>query len=171
MGNRRAMDETTESFSATITPVLSDGSKTIVAQYHASGTGTIVKVYVSDTNESNHDDSIPGNGIFDVYVRMRPRGSDDEDIIDFGTMRNGQSFDLSVVNRQGLVTVEAMGVSRTMRVEDSDAAYLKYGNYLQAQDPFSGEKFSTKSYWPTFYRTRGITTSTVRFSNIGYTRG
>ena len=143
--NRRAMDETTESLSATVTPELSDGSKTIVVQYHASGTGTIVKVYVSDTNESDHEDSIPGNGIFDVYVRMLPQGADSEEVIDFGTIESGESFDLTIINERGFVTVEAMGVSRNMRVDDSDAAYLKFGNYLQAQDPFSGEKFSSDS--------------------------
>jgi len=62
---RVAMTETYEVFEATVKVEMSDGGKTIISQHHASDTGTISKVYVSDTDESGFDDSVAGNGIFD----------------------------------------------------------------------------------------------------------
>ena len=92
-----------------------------------------LSVYVSETSESRHNDSNLDNGIFDVYIRMRPEGSSSEDIINAGTIRSGESFDLTIINRNGLVAASARGVSETMRVANSDNAFLKFGNYLQAQ--------------------------------------
>lgn len=168
--NRRAMSDTSEDFSARITPVLSNGSKTIVAQYHGGDTGTLVKIYVSDTNESKHDDSQANNGIFDVYGRLRTDDSESETIINFGTIRSGQSFDLVLNNRRGLVYVSAMGVEESLRVSDSDGAYLKFGNYLQAQEAISGDDIDDSDDWADFYRDADIRDSEVTFSNINYVR-
>lgn len=165
---RLAMSETSEDFGARITPVLSTGSKTIVAQYHGGDTGTLVKVYVSDTNESRHDDSVANNGIFDVYARLRTDDSESETILNFGTIRSGQSFDLVLTNRRGLVYVSALGVEDSMRVSDSDGAYLKFGNYLQAQDAETGKDIEDSSDWADFYSDARITQSQVTFSNINY---
>jgi len=168
--NRRAMYDTSERFSAVITPELSSGSKTIVAQYHGGNTGTLVKIYLSDTDESRHDDSVPGNGIFDVYARLRPEGATRETIVNFGTMRSGESFDLSINNQRGLVTVSAMGKQRTLQVADSNGAYLKFGNYLQAQEPFGGKKYKNSNDWADFYNSAGIVRSVVTFTNVNYQR-
>jgi len=168
--NRRDMSDTSEEFAARITPELSDGAKTIVAQYHGGDTGTLVKIYVSDTNESSHNDSRANNGIFDVYGRVRTDDSSSETIINFGTIRSGESFDLVINNRRGLVYVSAMGVEETLRVSDSDGAYLKFGNYLQAQDAESGDDIDNSSDWADFYDDADITRARVTFSNINYVR-
>lgn len=168
--NRLAMYDTDESISADITAELSDGAKTIVAQYHASGTGTIVKIYVSDTNESNHDDSTALNGIFDVYARLKPPGSSSEVIVNFGTIRSGDTFDLSIINDRGNVTVSSMGVTENMRVDDSDESYLKFGNYLQAQDPETNDDIEDSDDWADFYSDTGITETVITFRNVEYSR-
>lgn len=168
--NRRAMSDTFEDFAARITPVLSDGAKTIVTQYHGGDTGTLVKIYVSDTNESKHIDSQANNGIFDVYGRLRTDDSESETIVNFGTIRSGESFDLVLTNRAGLVYVSAMGVEETIQVSDSDGAYLKFGNYLQAQDAVSGDDVDDSDDWADFYKDADITKAKATFSNINYIR-
>ncbi len=166
--NRRRMHEIDETFSATITPSLSSGSKTIVAQYHGGGLGTLVKLYISDTNEKNLSDSLGDNGVFDLYARVKTSSSSSETVVKFGTIRSGESFDLVLKNNRGRVTVSTQGISRTLSVDDSDGAYLKFGNYLQAQDPITMEKTSDSDDWASLYRRLGITRSVVTFSDVGY---
>ena len=167
---REAMYETIENFSARITPRLSPGSKTIVAQYHGGDTGTLVKVYVSDTDEKGRDDVNPADGVFAVYVRLRTDSSDSETILDLGTIRSGDSFNLTLNNNRGDVFVSALGKSTRLRVSNSDGAYLKFGNYLQAQEPAGGRKYSDDDDWADFYNSAGFSESVVTFSNISYNR-
>lgn len=168
--NRVSMTESWEYFSANIRPVLSDGSKTIIAQYHAADTSTLVKVYVSDTNESNHDDSEANNGIFDVYARLRPPSSSSEVVFNFGTIRSGDTIDLTVINDHGFVYVEALGEDTQLTVQDSSESYFKFGNYLQAQDAESGDDVDDSDDWEDFYDDAGITSSVITFSSIFYGR-
>ena len=95
---------------ATVKVEMSDGGKTIISQHHASDTGTISKVYVSDTDESGFNDSVAGNGIFDVYVRLRNTSGNEEKFA-LGTITSGESFNLRVVNNYGDVDVSALGNS------------------------------------------------------------
>ena len=169
--NRKDMYNTSESFSAQITPSLSSGAKTIALQYHGGDTGTLVKLYVSDTNESKHDDSSANNGIFDVYARLRTHQSKSETVVNFGTIRSGESFDFKIVNKRGDVTVSAMGTTQQMKVANSDGSYLKFGNYLQAQDAETGKDVKSSKDWANFYKKAGITKSVITFSNVNYTRG
>jgi len=127
---RQAMNDTYENFTGTITAELSNGSKTIVAQHHAEDTGTIVKLYISDTNETELVDSEASNGIFDVYVR-------------------------------------ALETKTTVKVKDSSKSYLKFGNYLQAQDPETGKDHDD---WAQFYDDANITKSIITFTNINHER-
>lgn len=167
--NRRRMHDIDETLQATISADLSDGSKTIVAQYHGGGLGTLVKLYISDTNEKNLSDSEGGNGIFDLYARVKTSSSSSETVVKFGTIRSGQSFDFVLKNKRGTVTVTAKGISETLSVSDSDGAYLKFGNYLQAQDPISMDKYSDSDDWEDLYRRLDITKSVVTYSNVEYT--
>lgn len=167
---RVAMTEVYEDFQANITANLSDGSKTIVAQHHASDTGTIMKLYVSDTSESGFEDSIAVNGVFDVYVRLAKEDGSGEEKKALGTIRSGDSFDFQVINDHGTVTVSALGETFTLTIEDSSESYLKFGNYLQAQDPVTREDVDSSDDFEQFYIDQGITTSVLTFKNLSYVR-
>ncbi|MBU2884381.1 polysaccharide lyase family 7 protein [Gilvimarinus agarilyticus] len=169
---RVAMTDTYEVFEADVKVDMSDAGKTIVAQHHASDTGTIMKLYVSDSSESGFDDSVAGNGIFDVYVRLRNTSGNEEKYA-LGTIRSGDTFDLRVVNDYGYVTVYGMGNSFGIPVEDDSESYFKFGNYLQSQDTYSmencGESGDSGSFADCF-NDLGITESTVTMTNVTYTR-
>lgn len=169
---RVAMTETYEVFEATVKVEMSDGGKTIISQHHASDTGTISKVYVSDTDESGFDDSVAGNGVFDVYVRLRNTSGNEEKFA-LGTITSGGSFTLRVENNYGDVDVSALGRSFGIPVEDDSESYFKFGNYLQSQDPNTldecGESGNSDSFKECF-EDLGITESKVTMTNVSYTR-
>ena len=169
---RVAMSATYEEFQATIKVDMSDGGKTIVAQHHASGLGTIMKLYVADSSESGFYDSSPANGIFDVYVRLRNTNGVEEKH-PLGTIQSGDSFTFRVVNDYGYVTVQAFGESFALQVEDDSASYLKFGNYLQSQNPYGsvdcGEPGNSDSF-AQCYQDLGITESKITMTNVSYTR-
>ena len=169
---RKAMTAVYEDFKATIKVDLSTGGKTIVAQHHAGDTGTIMKLYVSDTSESGFNDSIAANGIFDVYVRIRNTSGVEEKKA-LGTIRTGGSFDFQVINDYGVVNVIAFGQNLETEVEDDSESYLKFGNYLQSQYPQGsvdcGESGDSDSFADCF-KDIGITTSKITMTNVSYTR-
>ncbi|TMP07085.1 hypothetical protein CWC11_07515 [Pseudoalteromonas sp. S3178] len=169
---RVAMTQSYEVFEATVKVEMSDGGKTIISQHHASDTGTISKVYVSDTDESGFNDSVAGNGIFDVYVRLRNTSGNEEKYA-LGTITSGESFNLRVVNNYGDVDVSALGNSFGIPVEDDSESYFKFGNYLQSQDPNTldkcGEAGNSNSFKNCF-EDLGITQSKVTMTNVTYTR-
>ncbi len=166
---RVGMTEVFEDFQARVKVDLSNGGKTIVAQHHAGDTGTIVKLYVSDTREKRLIDSRPGNGVFDVYVRLTREDGSGEEKRALGTIKTGDSFDFHIINDRGMVTVSAFEKTFGLRVKDSSKSYLKFGNYLQAQDPYTMRKSKSKG-WADFYGDAKITTSVITFSNIKYVR-
>tara|TARA_R110002012_G_scaffold168447_4_gene331957 strand:+ start:2480 stop:4075 length:1596 start_codon:yes stop_codon:yes gene_type:complete len=167
---RVAMTKVYEDFSANIKVEMSDGSKAIVAQHHASDTGTIMKLYVSDNSESGFIDSTAKNGVFDVYVRLAKADGSGEEKRALGTIQSGDNFDFQVINDHGNVTVRAFGKSFNLDIEDSSASYLKFGNYLQAQDPVTRVDVDDSSDWADFYADQGITLSKLTFSNVNYIR-
>lgn len=169
---RKAMTDTYEVFEADVTVDMSDAGKTIIAQHHASDTGTIMKVYVSDSRESGFDDSVAGNGVFDVYVRLRNTNGVEEKYA-FGTIQSGGSFNLRVVNNYGFVEVSAMGKSFGIPVEDDSASYFKFGNYLQSQDTYTLQNCGTKGDSSSFeacFDQLGIEVSKVTMTNMTYIR-
>ncbi|WP_041523228.1 polysaccharide lyase family 7 protein [Gilvimarinus agarilyticus] len=171
-GLRIAMTDTYELFEADIKVEMSDGGKTIVAQHHASDTGTIMKLYVSDSSESGFDDSVAGNGIFDVYVRLRNTSGNEEKYA-LGTIESGDTFDLRVINDYGDVHVYAMGNSFGIPVGDDSASYFKFGNYLQSQDTSNSEDCGESGDSDSFaqcFEELGITESTVTMTNVVYER-
>ncbi len=169
---RVPMTATYEQFQANVKVDMSAGGKTIVAQHHASDLGTIMKVYVSDSSESGFDDSTASNGVFDVYVRLRNTSGVEEKFA-LGTIRTGGSFVLNVVNNYGLVSVGAFGKTFQLNVEDDSASYLKFGNYLQSQNPDGNSKCGTPGNTSSFlacYASFGITESRVTMTDVSYTR-
>lgn len=170
---RQPMSKNYESFSATIKVDMSDGGKTIVAQYHAEDISTLMKLYVADSSESGIGDSNPGDGVFGVYVRMLNKDSGSEIKKALGTIKSGDSFSFEVINDFGEVSVTAFGQRLTTVVEDGGDSYLKFGNYLQAQYPNGnidcGESGDSDSFDRCF-RDIGISESTVTMTNVNYTR-
>lgn len=171
---RVAMTEAYEDFSADIEVDLDAGGKTIVAQHHASGTGTIVKLYVSDSDEQGLIDSVAANGVFDVYVRLAAEDGTGEVRRTLGTIRSGDRFHLRILNDHGHVFVWADGpgfdAEADLRVEDSPASFLKFGNYLQAQHARGLVNITDPDDWPEFFDDAGIDTAVVTFSNIDHVR-
>lgn len=166
------MTATYEELQATAKVELSDGGKTIIAQHHAGGLGTIMKLYVADSSESGFFDSTPANGVFDVYVRIKnAQGVEEKKAL--GTIESGDTFSFRVINNYGTVKVEAFGRSLEVIVEDDDTSYLKFGNYLQSQSPYGnvncGEKGNSDSF-EQCYEDLGITTAKVTMTNVSYTR-
>lgn len=161
---RVGMTEITESFNATVKVDMSNGGKTIIAQYHNGDKGTIAKVYVSDT-EKDFKTSI--DGIFEVYARITPRDKEERTML-LGTIKSGQTFNLSVKNEKGIVTISAFGKSMSATVANGKKTYLKFGNYLQSQNPKTG-----KDCGPPFekcYKDFKITKAKVTMSSISYSR-
>ena len=167
---RVGMTEVFEDFSARVKVDLSNGGKTIVAQHHAGDRSTIVKLYVSDSSERGFIDSRAKNGVFDVYVRMARENGSGEEKRALGTIKTGESFDFRLINNKGFVTVSAFDKSYSLKVKDSSASYLKFGNYLQAQDPVTRRKVKNSDHWAKFYRDAGITKSVITYSNLKYVR-
>lgn len=169
---RVAMSETYEEFRATIKVEMSDGGKTIVTQYHAGDLGTLMKVYVADSSEGGLFDSVAANGIFDVYVRIRNTAGI-EVKFPLGTIESGDSFSLHVVNDYGLVQVEAFGQTVELQVQDDTASYLKFGNYLQSQNPVGsvncGERGNSNSF-AQCYADLGIIEARVTMTDVTYSR-
>ena len=172
---RRAVAQTREHFSATVTPLLPAGAKTIVAQYHVEGLDTIVKVYVQDTSEAKLLDGQAGNGVFDVVARLRGAGGKDVTTA-LGTVRSGDSFTLDIRFDAGdtVVSVDtaAHGTLRAAgRIAgETRAIYFKFGDYLQALDPQTGKPTSDPGKWDAWFRQRGIDEERVRFSHVVFER-
>jgi hypothetical protein len=173
---RLSAAKTLEHFKARITPTLSNGAKTIVAQYHVVGTDTILKVYVQDTADRSGLDKIAGNGIFDILVRIL--GTNNEEATTaLGTVHSGEAFDLDIVFRAGKAQVSATtaahGALQTPLTEikpDERAIYFKFGDYLQARDPVTGEHTSDPAKWDQYYSDNHIDTDRVSFSQTVFER-
>ena len=180
-GFRVGMTELFEEFKATITANLDPGSKTIVAQHHADTTATITKLYIADLDEGGFEnapdgrssDSVALNGIFDVYIRLAKEDGSGETKHLLTTIRSGDSFDFEEINDHGTVTVKINGQSLdSINVNDSSASYFKFGNYLQAQNPETGDKLRSgdkdgdyEDFYDEFF-----STSEIIFTDMSYTR-
>jgi len=172
---RLPLSRTREHFAARVTPVLPDGAKTIVAQYHVEGLDTILKVYVQDTADRDGLDGKEGNGVFDILVRIL--GTDGKEVTTaLGSVRSGASFDLDIRFQAGLaqVTADAGGeVRRTAPTRiraDERKIYFKFGDYLQARDPDTGAHTTSAEKWDRYYRQRGIGSSRIDFSRTIFER-
>lgn len=168
---------TDERFSAVVTATLPAGAKTIVAQYHAEGLDTLLKVYVQDTADSKAIDGKAGNGLFDVLVRIKgPDGK--EAMTPLGTVRSGESFGLEISLAAGEARVSAStaqhGAMRTapVRIKNTgENIYFKFGDYLQALDPATQAHTTSREKWDQYYQQNRIGSSQVRFSNAIFQRG
>ena len=173
---RLSLADTREHFAARITATLPNVAKTIVAQYHVEGLDTILKVYVQDTADKQGLDGKTGNGVFDILVRIL--GVDGKEATTaLGTVRSGESFDLDIVFNAGVAQVTARtatgGTIKTPLTSirpDTRKIYFKFGDYLQARDPVTGEHTISPEKWDEYYRQNNITSSHVRFSHTIFER-
>lgn len=173
---RLSLADTREHFAARITATLPNVAKTIVAQYHVEGLDTILKVYVQDTADKQGLDGKSGNGVFDILVRIL--GVDGKEATTaLGTVRSGESFDLDIVLNAGETQVTARtatgGTIKTplTRIRpDMRKIYFKFGDYLQARDPVTGEHTISPEKWEEYYRQNNINSSHVRFSHTIFER-
>jgi hypothetical protein len=174
--HRLTVDATREHFFARVTPVLPAGARTIVAQYHVEGLDTVLKVYLQDTSDTRALDGKAGNGVFDVLARIK--GSDGKEVTTaLGTLRSGDSFDLDIVFDKGdaTVTVKA-GADQAVRSahsripSDARKIYFKFGDYLQALDPATGEHTIIPARWDAYYQQQHIDASLIRFANVTFER-
>lgn len=173
---RRPIEQTHEHFSATITPTLSNGAKTIVAQYHVDGLETILKVYVQDTDDRGLLDGKAGNGVFDIVVKIL--GTDGVDApTALGTIRSGESFDLDIRFDNGVATASAKTAANgsiktaSTRIKgDKRNIYFKFGDYLQALDPATKGFTSVPAKWDEYYRLHHVDTDSIRFTHTSFER-
>lgn len=174
--NRRPIEQTHEHFSATITPTLPNGAKTIVSQYHVDGLDTILKVYVQDTGDKTLLDGKADNGVFDIVVKILGASGKDEPTA-LGTVRSGESFDLDIQFDRGEATVTATtaahGTVKTARTRikgDKRNIYFKFGDYSQALDPATGALTSDPAKWDAYFAQHHIDQDRIRFGKVNFVR-
>lgn len=174
--HRLGVAATDERFSAIVTATLPAGAKTIVAQYHAEGLDTLLKVYVQDTADSKAIDGKAGNGLFDVLARIK--GPDaKETMTALGTVRSGESFglDISFSGGEAKVAVStaqhgAMQTAPTRIKSTGENIYFKFGDYLQALDPATLTHTTSREKWDQYYQQSRIGSSQVQFSHTIFQR-
>ena len=177
---RFALTDQYERFFASIVATLSPSSETIVAQHHPEETGTLAALYLSDRADAYPGvlNGIASDGIFDLYATVRQPGTLEEGVIIFGTVTSGEAFDYEVINDHGVLTMTALGNTFTVTPADSSSSYFKFGNYLQARDPVTGERLDlpkphnddARDNFLAYYSGLNITESIVTFSGVEYER-
>jgi hypothetical protein len=174
--SRLPIEQTREHFSATVTPTLPNGARTIVAQYHVEGLETIVKVYVQDTDEHGLLDGKADNGVFDVVAKIFDTSGKDVGTA-MGTVRSGESFTLDIRFENGDATVAVKTASngsiqtpRTRIKGDKRNIYFKFGDYLQAFDPDTNALTTSPARWDEYFRRHRIDGSRISFSNTTFVR-
>lgn len=166
--DRRPMADTSETLSATVGFALSPGAKTIVVQYHEGDTQTLFKLYIGDLADRRLTNGVASDGVFDVYARIDdPQGN--EVVYPFLALRSGGRFSFALHADRGVITLTVDGKTVVQKTKDADGVFLKWGDYLQAQDPVTGRQEAHEGI-PTFYERHGITVDTVTFGKVVYNR-
>jgi hypothetical protein len=164
---RLAMSDTSETLEGDVEFHLSAGAKTVFLQYHREDERTLVLFEIGDVRQPSLTNGIARDGVFDIYAIVR-LPDDTVETVPFIALPNGSSFHFAVFNDRGLVSLMVNGQIVTRQVGDSPAAYLKFGDYLQAQDPETGKQ-AEYSGIRGFYRAQGITEDRLIFRHVQYT--
>ena len=161
---RKSMYETRESLSAKVTFRLSSGAKTVFVQYHEAGTGTLLMMFIGDIQNKALLNGIACDGIFDIYCRVTQE--DGRSItLPLCTGHSGDTFPYRMENKNGEVTITLNEKTVSIRTKDAPMVYLKFGDYLQAQDPYTGKQH-TQSDFETFYAGSHITEDEILFEDL-----
>lgn len=166
--DRRSMYETSESLSGTIAYQLSPGAKTIVIQYHEGDTETLFKLYVADVQDKHLINGIANDGVFDVYARIKDVEGK-EKVYPFLSIPGRGEFDFTLTANHGTISITIAGKTVSQKTQDSQGVFLKFGDYLQAQDPVTDQQ-ATHAQIPDFYKKQGITVDHITFTNVKYVR-
>ncbi len=171
---RRSVGATKDHFSATITPLLPVGGKTIVAQYHVESLDTELKVYIQDTKEFGAFNGVNGDGVFDVLVRILGTNGK-ETMTPLAQIKSGESFRLAIDLDGGAVTVMVESQTKrhqtTGRTQIKDLGkniYFKFGDYLQALDVVTGGHTTDSKKWEAYYQAHQIDRSRIKFSEVSF---
>jgi hypothetical protein len=171
---RHSVSATKDHFSATITPLLPAGCKTIVAQYHVESLDTELKVYIQDTKESGAFNGVNGDGVFDVLVRILGTNGK-ETMTPLAQIKSGESFRLAIDLDGGAVTVmvesqkKGRQMTRQMQIKDlGKKIYFKFGDYLQALDVATGGHTTDSKKWDAYYQAHQIDRSQIKFSEVNF---
>jgi hypothetical protein len=103
---------------------------------------------------------------------MRGENDSSETVFPLGTIRSGESFDLTMTNDRGRVKVSALGKTADLTVKDDSSAYFKFGNYMQSQYPGGdrddcGTRGDSESFAECFDEI-GITKSKITLTDVSY---
>ena len=171
--DRVAMDQSNESFSATITPDISPGSQAIISQWHGQDEGALVKLYVDDQDggvqTAGAENGVAGDGVFDVYTVYKD-DKGDQHRINHGTITEGESLDVNFEKNGNDFSANVNGVAADFSVIDDPEVYFKYGMYLQTKDPMSGEKAQPDDGGMEILERNNITKASALFENASFTR-
>lgn len=165
---RRSMYQTNERLAGTISYQLSKGSKTIVAQYHEGNTETLFKLYVADIKDRRLDNGIANDGIFDIYAKIDDTNGK-EILHPFLSIQGDGKFDFDLSVAEGTIHLTINGKTVSQKTKDAPGTYLKFGDYLQAQDAQTGQQEAHENIRD-FYRLRGIVSDRIVFEDVKYER-
>jgi len=163
---RKDMYDTVESISARVRITLSPGVKTIFTQYHGNDTSTLFLLFISDIRDKDLINGIAVDGIFDVYF-IATKQNGDRINVPLSTIKSNDQFVYSIKNDKGKLTILFNDMVTEVMLKDSPQVYLKFGNYLQAQDPYTGEQSNQKEF-AMFYVKNGIVNDDIVFESFEY---
>jgi hypothetical protein len=166
--DRTEMYKTSEMLSGSISYELSRGAKTIVVQYHEGDTNTLFKLYIADIEDPRLQNGKARDGIFDIFARIDDLEGE-EVIFPLSMISGNGRFEFSLENKFGEITLNVNGTSIMQKTKNSKGVYLKFGDYLQAQDPVTGKQ-EEHSMIPSFYERNSITIDRIVFENLKYER-
>lgn len=168
---RVGISETDETFSAKITPTMSDGARASFAQFKVGSEATLL-IYISDgQRRGDLDNDEPGDGIFNIYAQFDE--GDDEKYFDFGTIESGETFDFSFDKDGRDITIKVDDVEEELKFDDSDDDVMfKFGNYTQSQDPNGSGNLTDGGSKEAVDELAdvGITESKINFNSVDYER-
>lgn len=163
---RKSMFETYEIISSNILFDLSNGSKTIVTQYHQQDTSTLLLVYIADIKSKKLINGKANDGIFDMYVIYK-NGSNKKVVLPITTLNPNTIYSYYFGNSFGNIKIVVNEKEVQFKTKDSQKVYLKFGDYLQAQNPITNKRIAKEDF-NDFYK-QNIKTDKIEFRKISYT--